>query len=98
MHLSDTIARLGQPTARSFCILDADRLPALCGWSARVQRSYPRHLDGRGKVPDEGYWYFTGKIAPYSTVDPSLYMPLSFYSVAPVECCSVLDIFPVGRL
>jgi hypothetical protein len=68
-------------------------LPALCGWSARVQRSYPRHLDGRGKVPDEGVLVFTGKIAPYSTVDPSLYMPPSFYSVAPMEW-----LFGVGYL
>ena len=38
-----------------------------------------------GKYLMKGYRYFTGKIAPYSTVDPSFYMPLSFYSVAPME-------------
>jgi hypothetical protein len=38
-----------------------------------------------GKYLMKGYWYFTGKIAPYSTVDPSFYMPLSFSSVAPME-------------
>jgi hypothetical protein len=41
----------------------------------------------------KGYRYFTGKIAPYSTVDPSFYMPLSFYSVAPMEW-----LFGVGYL
>jgi hypothetical protein len=46
-----------------------------------------------GKYLMKGYWYFTGKIAPYSTVDPSFYMPLSFYSVAPMEW-----LFGVGYL
>jgi hypothetical protein len=46
-----------------------------------------------GKYLTNGYWYFTGKIAPYSTVDPSFYMPLSFYSVAPMEW-----LFGVGYL
>ena len=53
-------------------------------WSALIQGSYPRHLDGRGKVPDEGYWYFTNKIAPIPrSIRHST--PLSFYSVAPME-------------
>ena len=46
-----------------------------------------------GKYLMKGYWYFTGKIAPYSTVDPSFYMPLSFYSFAPMEW-----LFGVGYL
>ena len=46
-----------------------------------------------GKYLMKGYRYFTGKIAPYSTVDPSFYMPLSFYSVAPMEW-----LFGVGYL
>jgi hypothetical protein len=46
-----------------------------------------------GKYLIKGHWYFTGKIAPYSTVDPSFYMPLSFYSVAPMEW-----LFGVGYL
>jgi hypothetical protein len=46
-----------------------------------------------GKYLMKEYWYFTGKIAPYSTVDPSFYMPLSFYSVAPMEW-----LFGVGYL
>ena len=46
-----------------------------------------------GKYLMKGYWYFTGKIAPYSTVDPSFYIPLSFYSVAPMEW-----LFGVGYL
>jgi hypothetical protein len=46
-----------------------------------------------GKYLMKGYRYFIGKIAPYSTVDPSFYMPLSFYSVAPMEW-----LFGVGYL
>jgi hypothetical protein len=57
------------------------QLPSTLGWTRE------------GKYLMKGYWYFTGKIAPHSTVDPSFYMPLTFYSVAPMEW-----LFGVGYL
>ena len=38
-----------------------------------------------GKYLMKGYWYLTGKVPPYSTVDPTFYMPLPFYSVGSME-------------
>ncbi|MBI5261249.1 MAG: hypothetical protein HY852_05455 [Bradyrhizobium sp.] len=38
-----------------------------------------------GKYLMKGYWYLTGQIPPYSTIDPTFYMPLSFYSVGSTE-------------
>lgn len=33
----------------------------------------------------KGYWYLTGRVPPYSTLDPTFYMPLSFYTVGSME-------------
>ena len=38
-----------------------------------------------GKYLMKGYWYLTGQVPPYSTVDPTFYMPLPFYSVGAME-------------
>lgn len=46
-----------------------------------------------GKYLMKGYWYLTGQIPPYSTLDPTWYMPLPFYSVGSME-----QLFGVGYL
>ena len=38
-----------------------------------------------GKYLMKGYWYVTGQLTPYSTVDPTFYTPLSFYPVGMME-------------
>jgi hypothetical protein len=38
-----------------------------------------------GKYLMKGYWYMTGQLAAYSAVDPTLYMPFSFYTVGTME-------------
>ena len=38
-----------------------------------------------GKYLMKGYWYLTGQVPPYSTIDPTFYMPLPFYSVGAME-------------
>ena len=38
-----------------------------------------------GKYLMKGYWYLTGRLPPYSTLDPTFYMPLSFYTVGAME-------------
>jgi hypothetical protein len=38
-----------------------------------------------GKYLMKGYWYLTGQIPPYSTLDPTWYMPLPFYTVGSME-------------
>jgi hypothetical protein len=38
-----------------------------------------------GKYLMKGYWYLTGQVPPYSAVDPTFYMPLSFYTVGAME-------------
>jgi hypothetical protein len=50
-----------------------------------------------GKYLMKGYWYLTGLIAPYSKIDPTFYMPLSFYPVASMEWLFGTGYFP-GRI
>ncbi len=38
-----------------------------------------------GKYLMKGYWYLTGQVPSYSTIDPTFYMPLPFYSVGAME-------------
>lgn len=38
-----------------------------------------------GQYLMKGYWYLTGQIPPYSTLDPTFYMPLPFYTVGSME-------------
>jgi hypothetical protein len=38
-----------------------------------------------GKYLMKGYWYLTGQVPPYSTIDPTFYMPLPFYSVGAMQ-------------
>jgi hypothetical protein len=46
-----------------------------------------------GKYLMKGYWYMTGQVPPYSSVDPTFYMPLPFYSVGAME-----RLFGIGYL
>lgn len=50
-----------------------------------------------GKYLMKGYWYLTGQIPPYSTIDPTFYMPLPFYTVGSMEWLFGIGYLP-GRL
>jgi hypothetical protein len=50
-----------------------------------------------GKYLMKGYWYLTGQIPPYSTLDPTFYMPLSFYTVGSMEWLFGIGYLP-GRV
>ena len=38
-----------------------------------------------GKYLMKGYWYVTGQLVPYSEIDPTFYMPFSFYPVGSAQ-------------
>jgi hypothetical protein len=50
-----------------------------------------------GKYLMKGYWYLTGQLVPYSKIDPTFYMPLSFYPVGSVQWLFGIGYLP-GRI
>ena len=50
-----------------------------------------------GKYLMKGYWYLTGQVPPYSAIDPTFYMPLSFYTVGSMEWLFGIGYLP-GRV
>jgi hypothetical protein len=50
-----------------------------------------------GKYLMKGYWYVTGKIPPYSEIDPTYYMPLVFYADGLVQWLFGIGYLP-GRI
>jgi dolichyl-phosphate-mannose--protein O-mannosyl transferase len=50
-----------------------------------------------GKYLMKGYWYVTGKVPPYSEIDPTYYMPFAFYADGLVQWLFGIGYLP-GRI